>query len=113
MTTWDPYDEPEFEDIFEYQPPRPPMSAPPRAIPSTKLITQIRIACDLDHATAERVAYWAADWGERRGAYKARPMFDMEGHGPWCSWCGTLWPLCGHHHLSEALNHDDEETTNA
>ena len=110
MTTWDPYDEPEFEGIFERQSNRPVMTMPPRMVPSAKLVAQIRIACDLDHATAERVAYWAADWGERLGARTAQPVIDMDGSGPICSWCGMLWPLCGHHHLSEEINHDDEET---
>jgi len=84
------------------------MSRPPRLLPSAKLVRQVRIACDLeDDATAERVAYWAADWGERLGARTARPVFDMEGNGPQCSWCGAIWPLCGHHHLSEEIDDED------
>lgn len=64
MSTWDPYDEPEFEGIYELPVrDRPVMSPPPRMLPSRKLIDQIRVACDLDDATAERVANWAADWG--------------------------------------------------
>ena len=104
MSTWDPYDEPEFEGIFEPSATnRPLMSVPPRMLPSRKLIDQIRVACDLDDATAERVAHWAADWGERLGARTAEPVFDMDGNGPACSWCGQLWPLCGHQHQSEEI----------
>ncbi len=64
MSTWDPYDEPEFEGIYELPVrDRPVMSPPPRLLPTRKLIDQVRVACDLDEATAERVAHWAADWG--------------------------------------------------
>lgn len=84
MSTWDPYDEPEFEGIYELPVrDRPVMSPPPRLLPTRKLIDQVRVACDLDEATAERVAHWAADWGERLGARS------------------QIWPLCGHHHQSE------------
>ena len=39
MSTWDPYDEPEFEGIFEPSATnRPLMSVPPRMLPSRKLI---------------------------------------------------------------------------
>lgn len=97
-------DGPEFEGIFLPQPDRAVMSRPPREMASSKFIYQVRTACDLDDATAERVADWAADWHERLGAAGARPVFDMDGCGPLCSWCGVIWPLCGHHHLSEATN---------
>ena len=111
MTTWNPYDEPEFEGIFERPAARRPvMSQPPRMLPSRKLIDQVRVACDLDDATAERVAYWAADWGERLGARTSRPVFDLDGLGPQCSWCGQVWPLCGHCHQSEEdLDEPDKE----
>ncbi len=99
MSTWDPYDEPEFEGIYELPVrDRPVMSPPPRLLPTRKLIDQVRVACDLDEATAERVAHWAADWGERLGARTARPVIETDGSGPHCSWCSQIWPLCGHHH---------------
>lgn len=101
MSTWDPYDEPEFEGIYEPATNRPAMSPPPRLLPTRKLIDQVRVACDLDEATAERVAHWAADWGERLGARTARPVIGTDGSGPHCSWCSQIWPLCGHHHQSE------------
>ena len=78
------------------------MSRPPRMFPTSKLVHQVRVGCDLDDASAERVAEWAADWGERLGASSARPVFSLDGEGPLCSWCGAIWPLCGHHHLSTA-----------
>ena len=39
-----------------------------------------------------------------------------DGSGPECSLCGTLWPLCGHHHMShwEPVDHtNDPQETNA
>ena len=62
-------------------------------------------------ASSVGVADWAADWGERLGARTARPVFDMDGSGPQCSYCGAIWPLCGHHHLSTMPTDDDERTT--
>ena len=102
-------DGPEFEGIFlpDDYPHRPPMSVPPRNHASAKLVRQVRVECDLDDETAERVADWAADWGERLAASAARPVFDMGGHGPQCSWCRAIWPLCGHHHLSTEGDTDE------
>lgn len=45
------------------------------------------------------------------GASTARPVFDMDGSGTQCSYCGAIWPLCGHHHLSTMPTDDDERTT--
>lgn len=49
-------DGPEFEGIFLPTPDRAPMSVPPRERASSKLVYQVRVACDLDDETAERVA---------------------------------------------------------
>ena len=108
MSRWDPYSEPEFEGVFA-PPVRPQrlMSMPPRMRPTEKLVDQVRVACDLDHETAIRVAGWAADWAERLGASGAEPVFDLDGNGPKCSWCGAFWPLCGHHHLSSAISKEE------
>lgn len=35
----------------------------------------------------------------------------MEGSGPNCSWCGAIWPLCGHHHMSENLPEDESDSS--
>ena len=104
-------DGPEFEGSFLPDGQRTVTSRPGRLLASAKLVHQIRVSCDLDDDTAERVADWAADWGQRLGACTARPVFDMDGGGPQCSWCGAIWPLCGHHHLSTTPTDDDERTT--
>ena len=100
-------DGPEFEGIFLPTPDHAPMSVPPRERASSKLVHQVRVACDLDDETAERVADWAADWGERLAASAARPVFDMNGSGPRCSWCAAIWPMCGHHHQSTEGDTDE------
>ena len=87
-------DGPEFEGIFLPDGQRTVTSRPGRRA-SAKLVHQIRVSCDLDDDTAERVADWAADWGQRLGACTARP----------------IWPLCGHHPLSTTPTDDDERTT--
>ena len=52
-------------------------------------------------ASAEEFTDVDSDWAERLGASRSRPVSDMHGNGPLCSWCGAIWPLCGHHHTSE------------
>lgn len=87
---------------------RPVMSHPPRLVASAKFIREVRHALDIaDDEKAREVADWAIDKMERFGARTAQAVFDMEGNGPMCSWCGTTWPLCGHHHQAQAI--DDEE----
>ncbi len=76
------------------------MSVPPRVKASKKLILEVRDALGLDDDAAVKAADWIADKMERFGAFSAHMSFDAEGNGPQCSWCGMVWPLCGHHHLS-------------
>ncbi len=98
----------EFAGIFEPTGSRPVMSKPPRMTASKEFVREVAIVLDgVEDATA--LADWVADKMERFGARTARPVFDMDGNGPQCSWCGQIWPLCGDHHLSEALPDEGEE----
>lgn len=96
----------EWEGIFLPTAPRAVMSVPPRTQASSLFVHEVRDALGLDDETAVRVADWAADKMERFGAAFAQPVFDMDGNGPICSWCTTLWPLCGHQHQSAMLEDD-------
>ena len=107
----------EFEDIFEPTYDRPVMSRPPRETASTKFINEVAhelrtAGLDLTPDDAVKVADWAADKMARFGARTAQGIFTMDGTGPCCSWCGAIWPLCGHHHLSEVPD-DEKDETNA
>jgi hypothetical protein len=89
---------------------RPVMSIPPRQVASSKFIREVKHALDItDEDRARVVADWVIDKMERFGAATARGVFDMNGNGPQCSWCGVIWPLCGHHHQSEVIDEDEEE----
>lgn len=90
---------------------RPVLSRPPRLIASSKFIREVRDALHIqDDDQAREAADWVLDKMERFGARTARPVFDLEGVGPQCSWCGAIWPLCGHFHLSEEDNDQPEES---
>jgi hypothetical protein len=97
----------EFDGIFEPTPERPVMRRPPKMIASKSFIREVRDMLDEADGDETKVADWIADKMERFGARTAQPIFDMKGNGPGCSWCGTVWPLCGHHHQSEELNEDE------
>lgn len=99
----------EFEGIFAPQGTRKPMSRPPEMLASRGFIREVAemVADRWPDSTA--VADWIAGKMERFGARTAQPVFDMDGSGPICSWCGAFWPLCGHHHLSEVLDESEED----
>ena len=65
-----------------------------------------------DHPTALAFGDWLADYLESYGAASAQGVFTIDGAGPVCSWCGNIWPLCGHHHLTsqEATDKDGPVT---
>ena len=96
----------EWSGIFLPTAERAVMSKPPRTQASALFVREVRDTLGLDDDTATRVADWAVDKMERFGAAFAQPVFDMDGNGPICSWCTTIWPLCGHHHQSAMV---DEE----
>lgn len=101
----------EFAEIFEpFWGNRRPMSQPPRVTASMKFIREVQHALDVaDDDKAREAADWIVDKMERFGARTARMVFDAEGNGPQCSWCGTIWPLCGHHHQSEVVEDAEEQ----
>lgn len=106
--------EKEFEGIFEPSGSRPLMSRPPRVRASKKLIREVSSALHLDDDDAARdAADWIADKMERFGARTAEGVIDLNGNGPVCSWCKSIWPLCGCSHLSEVHFDDEEEADNA
>lgn len=92
---------------------RPVMSMPPRMKASMKFVREVADALGLEHDAACEAADWIVDKMERFGASTAQPVMDMEGCGPVCSWCGVLWPLCGHHHLTcmDLANSETDEAS--
>lgn len=99
----------EFEGIFEpHSGSRPVMSKPPRTTASIAFVREVRDMLEQTEGVATDIADWIADKMERFGARTAAPIFTMDGCGPVCSWCGSIWPLCGHHHDSEVLDDGGE-----
>lgn len=99
----------EFEGIFlPSESSRPVMSPPPAPQASARFVAEVRDALGLDDAAAATAADWIANKMERFAAATAQPVFDMDGNGPMCSTCTTIWPLRGHHHLSHDLPTDEE-----
>lgn len=81
---------------------RPVMSRPPDPIANKVFVDEVRHALGIEGDAAVRAADWILGKMERYAAWHAQPVFTLDGNGPVCSLCGTLWPLCGHHHLSGA-----------
>lgn len=110
MGAWSAQDE--FKGIMTTSPGdggnRPVMSRPPRYIATREFVREVSDMLERDRS-AEAVADWAIDKMERFGALMAEPMFDMNGNGPICSWCKTIWPLCGHQHQSQRIHELDAE----
>lgn len=80
---------------------RPVMSVP-RAVKATnKVLYEVMDVTGVtDRAKATEIADWLVNKLIRYAANYAEPVFTMEGVGPVCSYCGMIWPLCGHHHWS-------------
>lgn len=94
---------------------RPVMTRPPRPLPTEKFIGDVRHEipdlADLGDDIVRAVAEWAIDKMERYAAAFATPVFEVDGIGPTCSFCGVVWPLCGHHLLSTDLPDDTDQET--
>lgn len=101
----------EFDAIFEASGPRKVMSRPPMPLASQKLIDEVAERFDMDRydpATRE-AADWLAAKLERYAMWHARPVFGMDGGGPECSLCASIWPLCGCSHYSNPAAHESNE----
>ena len=57
----------------------------------------------LDAAVLPELLAAALDEGHHAGHEEARAVHP--------TYCGAIWPLCGHHHLSTMPTDDDERTT--
>lgn len=88
---------------------RPVMSKPKEFQATKKFIAYVQDNLGIQDDRATEAADWVLNLMERYGANTAQPMFDIDGSGPSCSWCGMIWPLCGHHHMSSNLKDDEEE----
>jgi hypothetical protein len=103
----------EFDGVMQWAPEtptnRPPMSYPPRVVASSAFIREVKQALNIeDDNQARDAADWIIDKMERFGARTAEGVFDLKGNGPKCSWCGMIWPLCGHNHQSEVDFGEDD-----
>lgn len=88
---------------------RPVMSRPPVPKAASALVREVADMLGVEYHDAIEAADWIASKMERFGAGTAQPVFDMDGNGPICSWCTTIWPLCGHHHLTAFTGEDEDE----
>lgn len=88
---------------------RPVMSKPRMFRATKKFIAHVQDNLDIPDDRAIEASDWVLNLMERYGANSAQPVFTMDGNGPICSWCGMIWPLCGHHHMSSNLGPDEEE----
>lgn len=89
---------------------RPVMSKPRPFKATKKFIRHVQDNLDIPDEKAFEAADWILNLMERYGANSAEPVFDMDGNGPKCSWCGMIWPLCGRHHMSSNLPDDEDES---
>lgn len=100
----------EFDAIFEASGPRKVMSRPPMPLASQKLIDEVAERFDMDRYAlrTRELADWLAGKLERYGMWHARPVFGMDGGGPECSLCASIWPLCGCFHYSNPAHESNE-----
>lgn len=63
--------------------------------PTPAFVREVEWMLD-DASTSREVAQWIADRIEEHGSQHARPVFSMEGNGPFCSYCGAIGAICGH-----------------
>lgn len=94
-----------FSEIALPQESRWLMARPAPLIASNLFVREVQEG--LADKTPQEQADWVLNKMESFGASFARPVFDMEGGGPLCSFCSAIWPLCGHHHMA-GVNEDGE-----
>lgn len=63
--------------------------------PTAGFVREVEWAME-DCETPRRLAQWIADRIEEHGSQHARPVVDMGGNGPFCSYCGAIGAICGH-----------------
>lgn len=98
----------EFDEIMQIPAEsRPVMSRPPTPVATNLFISEVADALGLDGDAAREAADWIVGKMDRYAAWHAQPTFTMDGAGPVCSYCGAIWPMCGHHHLSGVLPAED------
>lgn len=68
----------------------------PSTTATWEYVAEVAARLNLDRDTAERVADYVLAEVEREGTFRATLVFDAEGCGPLCSWCGALAGLCYH-----------------
>lgn len=104
-----------YVGIFGPYPRQAHLMARPGAVTASKRLIQIIEDAQRENPTPEGFADWLANFMEGYGALFAKPVFDLDGNGPSCSFCGMApWPFCGHHHMSAeappaTTGHDTKE----
>lgn len=98
----------EFDEIILNTGETRPVMSKPRPLQATqRFVREVRDALDLSDEAAPAAADWVLNKMERYGARAAQGVFDLDGAGPMCSWCGAIWPLCGHNHMSGVQTEDE------
>lgn len=90
---------------------RPITAKPLPARASRDFVREVRDALRIPEDRAEAAADWVLGKMDRWAAAYSEPVFTMQGAGPCCSYCGVIWPLCGHHLLAFPDEPDDEAET--
>lgn len=62
--------------------------------PTPEFVREVEWA--MEGASVREVAQWIVDRIEEHGSQHAREVMDMDGNGPFCSYCGGLGFMCGH-----------------
>lgn len=100
----------DYEEILQMTGGERPVHTPPPPMVATKKLMRIIEDAQIEHETPEAFADWFANYLEGYGARTAEGVFTLDGCGPVCSWCGCIWPLCGHDHMSDVDFSDGEDT---
>lgn len=99
----------EFDGVFVEGSPHPVMTKPHPPLATREFEREVRDALGIPDERSREAADWVAAKMDGFAAYHARPVFTMTGEGPICSYCGAIWPLCGHHLMSGVDDEPEEE----